>query len=151
MSTSEYCWETLLCIHPVAHEQEVCRVRIPEVALVGCRVYKSSALLGNSKTSFKSIVTLPTHQQYVTVSLALHLHRHLILLEFYTDSEQMKSLLCFKFAFSEILSLVICFAHSKFFFLFKSFSLWGRLSFILLVFCNAVQILMLILCYLCIL
>lgn len=104
VSTSEYCWETLLCIHPVAHEQEVCRVRIPEVALVGCRVYKSSALLGNSKTSFKSTVTLPTHQQYVTVSLALHLHRHLILLEFYTDSEQM----CFKFAFSEILSLVIC-------------------------------------------
>lgn len=108
VSTSEYCWETPLCIYPVAPVQEVSGVRILEVALVGCRVYKSSALLDNSETSFKSIVTLPTHQQYVKVSLALHLHQHLILLEFYTDSEQMKSLLCFKFAFSEILSLVIC-------------------------------------------
>ena len=95
-------------IYPAVHVQEFSRVRILEVALVGCRVYKSSALLDNSETSFKSIVALPTHQQYVKVSLALHLHQHLILLEFYTNSEQMKSLLCFKFAFSEILSLVIC-------------------------------------------
>lgn len=108
LSTSKYCWESPLCIYPAVHVQEFSRVRILEVALVGCRVYKSSALLDNSETSFKSIVALPTHQQYVKVSLALHLHQHLILLEFYTDSEQMKSLLCFKFAFSEILSLVIC-------------------------------------------
>ena len=107
VSTSKHCWDSPLCIYPVVHIQEFSRVHILEVALVGCRVYKSSALLDNSETSFKLIVTLPTHQRYVKVSLALHLHQHLILLEFYTDSEQMKSLLCFKFAFSEIPILVI--------------------------------------------
>ena len=69
VSTSEYCWETPLCIYPVAPVQEVSGVCILEVALVGCRVYKSSALLDNSETSFKSIVTLPTHQQYVKVPI----------------------------------------------------------------------------------
>lgn len=137
-----------MCIHPVAHEQEVCRVRIPEVALVGCRVYKSSALLGNSKTSFCQLKT--THPSAICNSFSCFTSSPTfdlvgVLYRFRANVLNLHFLKYHEFGHLFISSLPILNSFSC-----SNRFLMGSSVFILLVFCNAVQILMLIR-YLCIL